>query len=292
MARLTRQLGILYGLLMLAVHAMSVPSISAAPPNGALPAEEGDSVKAHPIRVELGIDFSNRYFFRGIVQERSGFIVQPWAMLELDLAQSSAGSLYAVLGTWHSYHDKATGATSTDGVVRKWYEADLYAGLGAMAGRWNATAVYMLYTSPSEAFETVQDVTISVALDDEGITPLLALYPSLTLAVETGANGADSADGGRGVYLEVGVEPLVRLDDVFTGTEPGIEISFPVALGLSLSDYYEDADGSDATFGFVSISAQVTIPLGLIARSARCALRLGVEGLFLGDHARTYNRGR
>ena len=65
--------------------------------------------------------------------------------------------------------------------------------------------------------------------------------------------------------------------------------------GLSLSDYYQYAGGSDDTFGFAQIGAWASILLGEQAGGGRFrawTLNAGVSILLLGDRLETFNKGR
>ena len=77
--------------------------------------------------------------------------------------------------------------------------------------------------SPNQSFGPVKEFSFGVGCDD-GL-----LGPYATLAVE--ADG--QADGGlnEGTYLELGVQPGLAIPNSQVG------LSFPIALGLSVSDY-------------------------------------------------------
>jgi hypothetical protein len=99
------------------------------------------------------------------------------------------------------------------------------------------------------------------------------------------------ADGGadEGIYLELGVEPgfsLVKNDQVSIG------VSVPLTLGLSLSNYYEGANGDDDTFGYFDAGVAVSVGLGLVPEDFG-SLSLTIDGhfLFLGDNLETANNG-
>jgi len=261
------------------------------PGSAAAPATEAPAIDSSRLHLTAGVDFTNRYFFRGIVQERQGFISQPWAALNIDLAQGDGWALQGVLGTWNSFHDTATGASTSDELVSKWYESDVYGGLSLSAGKWSGKAIYAFYTSPSGAFETVQEIIFTGAYDDTEALGAWALHPSVSLAVETGSNFSDGASAKRGIYLEPSISPGFTLDDGIGGVFKGTVVSFPLTLGLSLSDYYEDGAGDDDTFGFFSVGAKAAIPLDMPSGFGAWTLNLGVQGLFLGDHTKQYNSG-
>src|SRR5512145_1806963 len=62
-----------------------------------------------------GNDFTTAYFFRGILQERDGFITQPYGEVGVKLHEAEEGpvrgfTLFA--GLWNSIHGKQTGNVS------------------------------------------------------------------------------------------------------------------------------------------------------------------------------------
>ena len=63
-----------------------------------------------------------------------------------------------------------------------------------------------------------------------------------------------------------------------------------MALGRSLSDYYEGASG-DETFGFFNVGAVVSLPLlGIPAEYGSWEISGGVNLLVFGDDQRQYRR--
>ena len=102
------------------------------------------------VAVTGGVDFSNRYSFRGIRQ--NGGEVSIWPFVDAGIPLSSGdGALKSVtlnLGTWNAFHteiDKAS-FVNRDGepTGNKWYESDLYATLGLGFG---TTTLGFTYTS-------------------------------------------------------------------------------------------------------------------------------------------------
>jgi hypothetical protein len=61
----------------------------------------------------------------------------------------------------------------------------------------------------------------------------------------------------------------------------------PVKVGLSLGNYYE-VDGVDETFGFMSLSGILTVPLGTTSYGS-WNIHGGVEFQRLGDHTGHFN---
>ena len=224
-----------------------------------------------------GVDFVTDYYFRGVIQETGGFITQPWLDASLTLMDSDTASVSVTAGTWSSLHSAAEG-----GDPEMWYETDFYASLGlGFAEAWSADVTYTAYMSPNQSFGTVKEVALGFAYDDG------MLGPYATFAFEVDGQ----ADGGlnEGTYLELGVEPGFGLADT------DLSLSFPVAVGLSLSDYYEAFSLADLTFindtfGFFSVGASLGVPLsGIPSDYGSWELALGVQFLAFGDGLKAIN---
>jgi hypothetical protein len=237
------------------------------------------------ISVQFNLDFTNAYFYRGIRQQDKGLIVQPAARLTARLVNDDDFKLDGFIGTWNSVGPNA--GTQTGGLIDDWYESDVYAGFTLTSGKISLTTSYTFLTSPSDAFQAVQELGFTLALDDSEWLKAWALKPYATLAIETGSNGSDSADLDTGTYLELGIAPGFSFD---AGKTP-VTLTFPASVGFSLSDYYENAAGSDDTFGFGQAGAKASIPLGEPGRFGTWTLNAGVSVLFLGDHTKAINRG-
>ena len=246
---------------------------------------EAPRAAASAISVQLNLDFTSAYFYRGIRQQDKGLIVQPAARLSARLVDNAEFTLDGFIGTWNSFGPNAGTQTST--MVEDWYESDLYAGFTLSRGKLSLTTSYTFLTSPSDAFQTVQELGFTLALDDSEWMKAWALKPYATLAIETGNNGSDGPDLGNGTYLEFGVAPGFSLE---MGETP-VTLTFPASVGLSLSDYYQDAGGSDDTFGFAQFGAKASLPLGGPSRFGAWTLNTGVSLLYLGDHTKAFNNG-
>jgi hypothetical protein len=267
--------------------ASEVSSQAAPPSTGEQPSAEQEAPPAigSAISVQLNLDFTNAYFYRGIRQQDKGLIVQPAARSTTRLVDDAEFKLDGILGTWNSFGPNA--GTQAGGLIEDWYESDLYAGFTLTRGKLSLTASYTFLTSPSSAFQEVQELGFTLALDDSEWLKAWALKPYATLALETGSNGSDSPDLVSGTYLELGIAPGFSSDVDKTP----ITLTFPASVGLSLSDYYQDASGSDDTFGFAQIGTKAAIPLGQPGRFGTWTLNAGVSVLFLGDHTKAFNNG-
>ncbi|XVJ60042.1 MAG: hypothetical protein HEQ23_11845 [Tepidisphaera sp.] len=242
------------------------------------------------ISVQLNLDFTNAYFYRGIRQQDKGLIVQPAARLTTRLVDDADLKLDGFIGTWNSFGPN--GGTQTGALVEDWYESDLYAGFTLTHGKLSLTTSYTFLTSPSDAFQTVQELGFTLSLDDSEWMKAhslggFSLKPYATLAIETGSNGSDGPDLDNGTYLELGIAPGFPFDVGKTS----VTLTFPASVGLSLSDYYQDAGESDDTFGFVQVGAKASIPLAEPGRFGAWTLNAGVSVLYLGDHTKAFNNG-
>lgn len=139
--------------------------------------------------------------------------------------------------------------------------------------------------SPNDRFRTVQELALSLGYNDAGLLGPFALNPSLLVAFEL----AGQADAGRhrGVYLQLGVAPGVTL---LEKTRTPVTITFPLLVGLSLSEYYEFGTGRDSTFGYFSGGVSAAVGLGFVpAAFGSWQLKGGVSVLTLGDNLRRVN---
>ncbi|MCB9840693.1 MAG: hypothetical protein H6809_03465 [Phycisphaeraceae bacterium] len=253
------------------------------------------------LHVWLGVDAATAYVSRGFVWEDSGLILQPWGDLWFDVLRGEEATLSLTAGTWSSFHSQATWAGTSDEFREHWYELDLYVGAAVEAGAWVLEGRYNWYTSPSDAWDTIEEITLSAAFDDSEWLGEWALQPTALIAIETGSAANDGYD--NGVYLQLGIEPGFGLDGLGLPAPLGDAwVSLPISIGLSLDDYYEseDDDGPyEDVFGFASAGAAIDIPLNAWGGSADDAdaswgtwnLTLGVQVVWMGDAAASFNDG-
>ena len=240
------------------------------------------------VSFSTGLDFSHAYFFRGIIQETDGFIAQPYGEIAFDLFEDTeglnTGSL--ALGFWNSLHSGPSGSGGPSVNTTAWYEMDFYAGLSlGLVGQWQADVVYTQYMSPNDTFSTVKELALSLAFDDSERMGALALAPYVMLAIEASGNAAGIDSG---AYLELGVEPGLPLED------SPVSLTFPVTLGLSLSDYYQTVVGMVAendAFGYFDLGLVASVPLLVNESYGSWEVSGGVHLLFLGDSLEALNAG-
>jgi hypothetical protein len=232
-----------------------------------------------------GLDVANAYMFRGLLQEDTRVVLWPFAEAAAELHRGDDGvqSVTFHVGTWNSLH---TGTTGLNGPQQElWYESDLYGTLAVgFADGFVVSGTYMVYTSPSNMFSTIQELIFKATLDDIG-TSGIGLNPHGLVAFELGTSpGLGQADGGlnAGTYLEVGVTP--------GWNDAVVNLQFPIKVGLSLKDYYELA-GVDQRFGFLSLAAVATVPFGGTTDFGSWNVHGGIEFQSLGNTPEAFNRG-
>src|SRR5262245_33911714 len=100
--------------------AVGAALVMAAAPAGA------ESPNKGRLSLSVGSDFTTAYFFRGILQERDGFIWQPYGELGFNLFTADEGSSEPVksfslfAGSWNSIHSEKTLASGSG--PGNWYE--------------------------------------------------------------------------------------------------------------------------------------------------------------------------
>jgi hypothetical protein len=232
-----------------------------------------------------GLDFANAYMFRGLRRDDTRVILWPYAEAAADLHSSTDGLTRVTfhIGTWNSLHTGEAGLNSTSG--KMWYQSDIYGtiGIGFDPGI-SVAATYTAYTSPNNSFTTIKELSFKAALD-EGDVAGMALQPYALIAFELdtlpGVRQADRGVNG-GTYLEAGIVP--------TWNDPSARVQFPIKVGLSLNDYYELA-GVDHKFGYLSLAAVATVPLGRTGAYGGWNVHGGVEFQSLGDTPEAFNGG-
>jgi hypothetical protein len=185
------------------------------------------------LAVSGNVDVTDAYFLRGLPQDDTKVLVQP----SIDGGVSLSQNLSMHVGLWNSLH---TGATGLDGPSGKlWYASNFYGSLSYAIRRVDVAAIYTGYTSPNNAFASVQELAIKASHRGWG-------QPYALVAFEL--KGQQDGGQAEGRYLEVGGAP---------SWGSGVTVAVPLKVGLSLGDYYESFTG-DETFGFFSAGGRVT----------------------------------
>ena len=236
------------------------------------------------VAVTGGVDFSNRYNFRGIRQNLGEVSIWPFVDVGIPLA-SGDGALKSVtlnLGTWNAFHTEIDEATFVnrdgDATGNKWYESDLYATLGLGFGTTTLGFTYTSYMSPANLWHNVQELAVKVSFDDSSKLGKSALKPYGLVAFELGDGQADGGPSDeKGVYVELGVAPG------YSGSKASV--AFPIKVGLSAKDYYKFPSSlEDGKFGYFSVAGIATVPI-----NSNWNVHGGLELQVFGDNLRDYN---
>ena len=240
---------------------------------------------AEKVSGTIGAAATHAYFFRGIRQERDGFLLQPYADLSFNLYTGTEGltGVDVTVGQRNSLHSGPTGADGDAANVKMWYESDFFAGVILGLENWEGRITYTSYLSPNDSFGTVKELALSLQMDDSELLGAFSVAPRVLLAIELDGQ----LDGGaiEGAYLELGVEPG------FEPVEGVVTLGFPVNLGLSLNNYYESGALFNDTFGFLDVGAVATVPLTMPEGYGSWEVSGGVKFLALGSYLEAINDG-
>lgn len=255
--------------------------------------EEEEGANAGALSVNFNNDFTTKYMFRGIRQEGNEFIWQPSLDLSLNVYSCEEGALRSTdvgLGIWNSVHSEETGA-SGDGPDAL-YETDVYPSLSfTWAGGLTTAFTYYFYTSPNNAFDTIQEAVFDLSWDDLEVLGEFALNPTASFIFETD-NSRFGPNSGRGNAFEFSVQP--GLEVVMPGDECNcypVALSFPATLGLSMDSYYNDGIDNDA-FGFATLGVATSVPLSFIDKTyGSWYVGANLDLYFLGDATERANDG-
>jgi hypothetical protein len=268
----------------LTVGLVAYTIVVGAPQDATAAEEQGNTGR---ISLNMGVDWVTEYFFRGIAQQVGGVNFQPYGSVAFTLVDNAGPltALTATPGIWNNWH--AGGGNLVEPVDPEfWYESDLYFTLAATLGEAVTVGLtYTAYTSPNDSFGTVQELALSLTLNDSQWLGAFALNPSLLVAGEL--TGQADAGRARGVYVQLGINPGYTFAP--ESAYP-LTVSFPVTLGLSASDYYEFATGDNPTFGYVQFGPAFAVALGFIPkRFGTWVVKGALELLVLGDTLEAVN---
>jgi len=230
-------------------------------------------------------DFTNAYYFRGIRQEDEGFIFEPWAELYYNLYKSDDGPIRNLTiggGVWNSFHSEETGHQQSP---KSLYETDWYPIVSVgLPGNLTLTTIYYWYTSPNDAYRTVQELNLKLGWDDSAALGKFALAPWINLAVETHKT---SFGPNKGVGLQMGVAPT--LYTIPLENYP-ITLKLPLELGLALHDYYEHANGHENAFGYFAAAGTASVPLAFVPKGlGNWSLTGTLKGYFFSNTLKNAN---
>jgi hypothetical protein len=223
-------------------------------------------------------------------------VVQPWASVDVPivLCNGPVRSVRWVADVWGSLQGGDSGVAGAPHAPKAWYEGDVWLGLAVGVGEHvDVRLDYAWSWSPNGSFERFEEVALTVSLDDEASWSadggrFRGFAPTVMVVAETRGQN----DGGRhlGRYAEATLEPRWALA---AAAASAVDLSLPLRVGVSLRDYYEDADGRDECFGFAEGGVRLTVGLARLA----CALDgwnaiATVGATSLGGHVADQGDGR
>jgi len=251
--------------------------------------EENDDPNTGALSITFDNSFTTAYMFRGVMNERDGLIWQPSIGLSLNLFEAEEGVVQSVdlgIGTWLSVHSEDTG--SSGGGPDAIYEADYYPSLSvSWAGGVTSAITYYFYTSPNNAFRTVEEVVVDLSYDDSELLGAFAMNPTASFAFETRRSSFGGI--GKGSVFELGLEPGVEVTlPMESAADYPISLTFPIKLALSMDEYYRD-NGDNETFGYARIGFHAGIPIACLPpRFGDWSITNGFDVYFLGDNVHKY----
>jgi hypothetical protein len=268
-----RILGLAVGATML----LAAPRAFAAPNSGL-------------IQFNVGSDFTTAYFFRGILQERNGFIWQPHAEIDANLYKEEKAFLSGLtlfVGTWNSIQSEKTLSRGGGTGPGNWYESDFYTGFKFdFADTVELKPFYYLYMYPNGAFPSIQEMDVAVSLFDAQWLGAFALNPSFLMAWEI----QNTALGTKpGTYAEADINPnwVIYQDETYP-----VNMAIPMQVGMSVGDYYESPSGRDQGFGFYKGGVTFSVPLGFMPEEyGSWSIAAGPAVYVFNSNLKNYNKG-
>jgi hypothetical protein len=236
------------------------------------------------VHLKLGNDITTAYYTRGTLVENSGFITQPYGQVTFDAWKWEDGGLSAYVGMWNSFHSEKTNSTNENHFIDSWFEQDPYAGVQLSFGKWSTSVSYYYLNSGNGGFGESEEIVLNVTYDDSELLGAWSMSPGVTFVIETGQNSAHAPTNGE--YLQLDLAPGFAWETSPIGQ---IDFTFPVQVGLGISNYFEDAAGDSDFFGFASFGAKAGIALPINRDFGVWTLSAGGNVIVLGDHNADYN---
>ena len=133
----------------------------------------------------------------------------------------------------------------------------------------------------------MQEIAVGIGYNDAKLLGPFALNPTFLVAFEL--DGQADAGAEKAIYAQIGITPGYTF---FSDSRYTLSVSVPLAVGLSLKDYYEFGTGSDDTFGYFSRGIGASVPLAFIPPDfGKWLVKAGVTVLYLGDNLKTIDDG-
>ena len=242
------------------------------------PQPEAESTK--PWYLYGSIDLRSQYFFRGYNQNSHGYIVQPNAEFGYTVYDNGTFSLTPFVGTWLNLTQQRG-----PGSPAHFNELDYIGGVDLIIKeKLTLRFLYTDYTSPSDAFEDIQELGLNLKYDGLPLGPFEKLNPAVGYYTEI-QNKAETEHA----YLEFGVEPT--LAEIKLANVP-VTLSFPTLLGTSLDTFYTGAGGHNAFWGFAQAGVKASVPVSVDKKWGEWTLSAEVDYVYLfANSVRAANTG-
>jgi hypothetical protein len=194
--------------------------------------------KGESIYIDLYGSLINQYFFRGLRQGSKGVVMQGAADMRVALYDEDEFKFQTIGGAFVTFHpgDERNG----DNLSAALLELRGFLGLGVLTPYMEVKGLFTAYTSPNGTFEDVYELDLFGRFKDDVLWAgpyddqmWRGFFPAITLAQEV----SGARDGvNPGTYLELDLAPRLRM---LHGAILGLDFVFPMAVGLSLHDYYQ-----------------------------------------------------
>lgn len=240
-----------------AALAQSVPSINT---EDATLGSQGVS-SSGSIHPSFGVDVRNGDFARGNYDDDAADLdrlpVHVQVGIDFDLHRDAEGKAdtWLVARSSNGVHSASSGETTSP---HAWYESNnLVALVVTPATGVRAAAIYTIKASPNGISATTHEASLSFAYDAKNWFG--TLKPTFAATVRP--------KGDHGVYTQVGIEPEFALD----GSEDGPSLSFPAAIGVGWSGFY-DAGSGDRLFANAGVALSKPFSVGTTKWNARAEM--------------------
>lgn len=247
------------------------------------------------ISLDAGVDYVTKYFFRGLLVEDDGYIVQPHAQINFHVVSGCDVEFTLFTGMWASLHgdDVSENNAQDPEVVNEFRfmlgaELDLYDML-------TVTTTYMIQAFPNGVNtlfgdEDIHEINVLVELHDGAITKSnFSINPFMMYSYQlhdSNPNANNFSD--ESAFFLFGVKPTIAVNLM---PDVDLAISIPVTIGMGgNNNAYVDAQGDGHTYGFTSVGLQGALPLWFIPkRFGSWNFVAGVDVYFLGEAAEDNN---
>lgn len=243
------------------------------------PTGSGPDVNTSALHVDLGVDFTNADFFRGVRQPVSSPTFQTYADVHFEPIKIGDLTLGSYVGTRNGGAEKShNGAPLTD------YLQEIFVGGTARCQAWSVDFGYAEHHSPDGTFGTQNEIGARFDYDDSEMAKSmhlpLSLHPHVAIfkeLIDQNAGGSFRSEPQTlNSYVEIGIAPQTRIK-LGDNNAWSINVAVPVTLGMSWDNYYSLVPGvKSSPFGFTSVGILGSISLPVPSNLGAWDLRGGV----------------